>query len=111
MRTFCTDCLYRMSAKWTTSRSGLSLPLANADDYVGPLSCRLNALPPPARLTERHFPEKGQPCASGRPSQPVCEVCSNKKGRGKETSTAEPGKNGSRCYPSLCARGHLREND
>ena len=53
--------------------------LANADHQIGPPSRHLNALPPPARLTERHFPEKGQTCASGRPSQPVCVVCSNKR--------------------------------
>ena len=50
--------------------------LANADHQIGP-SRHLNAFPP-ARLTERHLPEKGQTCASGRPSQPVCVVCSNK---------------------------------
>ena len=48
---------------------------------------RVNALPPPARLTERHFPEKVAQCTSGRPSQPVCVVCSNKRGRGKKTTT------------------------
>ena len=47
----------------------------------------LNTLPPQARLTERHFPEKVPPCLSGRASQPVCVVCSNKKGRGKKTTT------------------------
>ena len=45
--------------------------LANTDHQIGPPSRHLNALPPPARLTERHLPEKGQTCASGRPSQPV----------------------------------------
>jgi len=61
--------------------------LANVDNHIGPPSRCLNALLPPAQLTEWHFPEKGQPCASGRLSHPVCVVCSNKKGRGKKTTT------------------------
>ena len=52
-------------------RIELTKQLANADHQIGPPSRHLNALPPPARLTERHLPEKGQTCASGRPSQPV----------------------------------------
>jgi len=61
--------------------------LGDADGHTNPPSCRLNALPPVARLTERHFIEKVPPCTSGRTSQPVCVVCSNKRGRGKKTTT------------------------
>lgn len=61
--------------------------LGNAATHVGPPSRRLDALLPPARLTEWYLPEIGQPCANGRPSQPVCVVCSNKKERGKKTTT------------------------
>ena len=50
-------------------------------------SRHLNILPPQARLTERHFPEKVPPCDSGRASQPLCVVCSNKRGRGKKKTT------------------------
>lgn len=50
-------------------------------------SRRLNVLPPQARLTERHFPEKVPPCVTGRASQLICAVCSNKRGRGKKTTT------------------------
>ena len=59
---------------------------AESDTHIHRPS-RMNALPPPARLTERHFPAKVPPCASGRLSQPVCVVCSNKKGRGKKRTT------------------------
>ena len=61
--------------------------LGNADSNTGPPNRCLNVLPPPSRLTERHCLEKVQPCSSGRPSQHACVVCSNKKGRGKKTST------------------------
>ena len=61
--------------------------LGGTDGHTHPPIRHLNALPPAARLTERHFPEKVPPCTSGRPSQPVCVVCSNKKGRGKKTTT------------------------
>ena len=60
--------------------------LGDADGHANPPSRRLNALPPLARLTERHFLERVPPCTSGRISQPVCVVCSN-KGRGKKTTT------------------------
>ena len=39
----------------------------------------VRALPPQARLTERHFP--------GRVVQSNCVVCSGKKGRGRKTTT------------------------
>ena len=61
--------------------------LGDADGHTNPPSRRLNALPPVARLTERPFIEKVPPCTSGRTSQPVCVVCSNKRGRGKKTTT------------------------
>jgi len=61
--------------------------LGDADGHTNPPSRRLNALPPVARLTERHFIEKVPPCTSGRTSQPVCVACSNKRGRGKKTTT------------------------
>lgn len=46
-----------------------------------------HALPPQARLHERHFVEKIPPRSTGTPSQPDCCVCSNKRGRGRKTST------------------------
>ena len=61
--------------------------LGGTDGHTHPPICHLNALPPAARLTERHFPKKVPQCTSGRPLQPVCVVCSNKKGRGKKTTT------------------------
>jgi len=61
--------------------------LGDADGHTKPPSHRLNALPPVACLTERHFIEKVPPCTSGRTSQPVCVVCSNRRGRGKKTTT------------------------
>ena len=61
--------------------------LVNTDNQLPHHPPRLNALPPPARLTERHFLEKVPSCPSGRPSQPVCVVCSGKKGRGKKSTT------------------------
>ena len=67
-------------------RIELAKQLLGSDAPIQPLS-RLNALPPLARLTERHFLEKVGPCTSGRPSQPVCVVYSNKRGRGKKTTT------------------------
>ena len=45
------------------------------------------SLPPPARLTERHFLEKVPPRSTGRPSQLECQVCCWKKGRGRKTTT------------------------
>ena len=44
-------------------------------------------VPPPIRLSGRHFPEKALPTASGRPRQLECVVGSRKKGRGKVTTT------------------------
>ena len=61
--------------------------LGGSDDHTHPHNRRLSGLPPPARLTERHFLEKVPPCSSGRPSQPACVVCSNKRARGKKTTT------------------------
>lgn len=45
------------------------------------------SLPPPARLTERHFLEKVPLRQSGRPAQLHCHVCCGKKGRGRVTTT------------------------
>ena len=61
--------------------------LGGIDDCIQPPSQRLNALPLIARLSDRYFPGKVPSCSSGRPSQPACVVCSNKKGRGKKTTT------------------------
>lgn len=43
-------------------------------------------LPPSSRLHERHFPARTDE-TSGTPSQWHCVVCSNKKGRGRKTTT------------------------
>lgn len=42
---------------------------------------------PLARLTERHFPGQFEKSLNGRQIQRCCAVCSNKKGRGKKTTT------------------------
>lgn len=42
---------------------------------------------PFARLTERHFPAQLEKSASGVQLQRNCAVCSNKKGRGRKTTT------------------------
>lgn len=42
---------------------------------------------PLARLTERHFPGQLEKSATGRQLQRACAVCSNKKGRGRKTTT------------------------
>ena len=44
-------------------------------------------LPPPARLTERHFPSRLPEIASGKQGQSNCVICSGKKGRGCTTTT------------------------
>ena len=71
-------------SNWACQNNSLEV---RTDGHTLPPSRHLKALPPTARLTEWHFPEKVPPCPSGRPSQPVCIVCSNKKGRGKKTTT------------------------
>ena len=45
------------------------------------------SLPPPSRLTERHFLEKIPLLQSGHPTQLNCHVCSAKKGRRRVTTT------------------------
>lgn len=47
----------------------------------------VESFPEPLRLTGRHFVEQLPPCLSGRIRQCICTVCSNKKGRGKITTT------------------------
>ena len=47
----------------------------------------ISPLTPIAWLTEHHFPQKVPLCASGRSSQPVCVVCSHKRGWEKKTTT------------------------
>ena len=42
---------------------------------------------PLARLTECHFPGQFSTSSTGRQIQRCCGVCSNKKGRGKKTTT------------------------
>ena len=42
---------------------------------------------PLARLTERHFPAQLEKSGSGAQLQRNCVVCSNKKGRGRKTTT------------------------
>ena len=44
-------------------------------------------LPPPARLTERHFPARLPDIPSGKKGQSNCTVCSGKRGRGRKTTT------------------------
>ena len=48
---------------------------------------RSEAVPPPLRMTGRHFPEKVPPTPSGRPAQLECALCSRKKGRSRVTTT------------------------
>lgn len=45
------------------------------------------SLPPPARLTERHFPTHTSDTPSGKTCQRRCIVCSEKRGRGRKTTT------------------------
>ncbi len=85
--------LYRMSSQpgrkldHKTFRIELAKSsLGGTDSLVQNPTPHQNVLPPQACLTERHFPEVPS-CASGRASQPVCMVCSNKRGRGKRTTT------------------------
>ena len=42
------------------------------------------SLPPPARLAERHFPERNEISSAGKPTQLNCSVCSFKKGNGRK---------------------------
>ena len=48
---------------------------------------RHQPLQPLARLSERHFPAHIEKSASGHQLQKNCAVCSNKKGRGRKTTT------------------------
>ena len=48
---------------------------------------RHQPLQPLARLTERHFPAQMEKSPAGRQLQQNCAVCSNKKGRGRKTTT------------------------
>ena len=45
------------------------------------------SLPPSARLTERHFPDKVPARANGTAGQRDCVVCSGKRGRKRRTTT------------------------
>ena len=55
-------------------------------DVSSQFASRCEAVPPPLRLTGRHFPEVPR-TATGRPAQLECVVCSKQKGRGKVTTT------------------------
>ena len=44
-------------------------------------------LSPVSRLTERHFPGQLERSAAGKQLQRDCAVCSNRKGRGRKTTT------------------------
>lgn len=44
-------------------------------------------LSPVSRLTERHFPGQLEKSAAGKQLQRDCAVCSNRKGRGRKTTT------------------------
>ena len=83
--------LYRISTQAGRKLDHKHFRIELAKQLLGstpsPAPHHFSALHPQARLTERHFPEKIPPCSSGRASQPVCVVCSNKKGRGKKTTT------------------------
>ena len=46
-----------------------------------------SSLSRPARLTERHFPDKVPSRSNGTPSQRDCAVCSGNKGRKRKTTT------------------------
>ena len=43
-----------------------------------------SSLPPPARLCERHFPDRNPVSSGGSPTQLECVVCSYKKGNGRK---------------------------
>ena len=52
-----------------------------------PHTSRHQAVQPLARLTERHFPAHMDNSSTGAKLQRNCAVCSNKKGRGRKTTT------------------------
>ena len=70
-------------AKGLLQQAGVEIEALSGDDSAG----QCEVVPPPLRLTGKHFPEKVPSTASGRPGQLECVVCSNKRGRGKVTST------------------------
>ena len=65
----------------------MSVAVNTADDMpraTGPVA---QPVPPPARLSERHFPGKLTDTAHAKPWQTNCIVSSGKKGRGRRTTT------------------------
>ena len=60
---------------------------ALSHNQTTPSARRVEAIPPPLRLTGRHFPEKVPPTSGGNPGQLECVVCSRKRGRGRVTTT------------------------
>ena len=60
-------------AKYTTNASVSDNPTPNRQ-----------SLPPPARLADRHFPERNVISSAGKPTQLNCSVCSFKKENGRK---------------------------
>ena len=61
--------------------------LFSAVEQPVPRGLQHHPVQPLARLTERHFPAQLEKSASGSQLQRNCAVCSNKKGRGRKTTT------------------------
>ena len=61
--------------------------LSSAVEQPVPRGLQHHPVQPLARLTERHFPAQLEKSASGSQLQRNCAVCSNKKGRGRKTTT------------------------
>ena len=65
----------------------MSVAVNTVEDMPRATGPAARSLPPPARLSERHFPGKLTDTASGKQRQTNCIVCSGKKGRGRRTTT------------------------
>ena len=82
---------YRISlAKQLLKTTAVTAPVATSSGEPQPTPAplqRRRSVQPLARLTERHFPEQIGRSATGSTLQRNCIVCSNKRGRGRRTTT------------------------